>query len=95
MHGLILLILVFAIAEELGFVNPSKLVSKEDLEKVDQAFQRDIIDINGTENESGRQRRYFIQDFFWEDDNSFSPRLVSINAFRLMLVAVVALVILN
>ena len=92
MHGLTLLSLVFVIVEDRSLVSTSTLVSKEDLEKVNQVFPRDIIDINEKEIGSRRQRRYF-EDFYWEEK---SPAiLITINMFRLMLVTVVALVMLN
>lgn len=91
--GLTLLMLVFVIVDERSFVSTSKiqLAPEEESGKVDKVFARDIINTSGKEIESGRQRRYFINDFFWDE----SPRLMSINAFHLTLLAVIVMVVLG
>lgn len=86
MHGLTLLILVFVIVDEWRFVRTSKLVSKDNLEKVDEVFRRYITNTIA--------KRAYFEDFYWEMD-SFTPRLISFNAFSLMLLAVVAKEILS
>lgn len=87
MPRLTLLILVFLIVDEWHFVSTSNIqpFSKEDLVKDGKVLPGDV-------NISGK--RGYFDTYYWGKD-SFSPRLISIDVFRLVLVAIAAMVILR